>query len=226
MRATENTHVHYSQETRRRPTGIDRLVRALSILLTMTGLTVGIVVVGIALQQRGLFAGDPTAATDVGPGQPGDAAGDSLQAAEPTAVRVPSIDVNAATIPLGLSSDGAIEVPEDFAQTGWWRDGPEPGETGPAVILGHVDSFDGPAVFFELGNLAIGDPIHVDRADGTTVSYVVERIEQHAKDDFPTAAVYGPTDGSELRLVTCGGTFDPDARSYKDNVIVFAVPAA
>lgn len=192
----------------------------------MTGLTVGIVVVGIALYQQGLFTGDPTAATDVGPGSLVGDTGDSLQAAEPTAVRIPSISVNASTLPLGLHADGTIEVPEDFSTTGWWREGPEPGEIGPAVILGHVDSYDGPAVFFELEDLAIGDSIHVDRADGSTVSYVVERIEQHAKNDFPTAAVYGPTDDSELRLVTCGGTFDRDARSYQDNVIVFAVPAA
>ena len=90
------------------------------------------------------------------------------------------------------------------------------------MILGHVDSRRGPAVFFDLDELAPGDAIHVDRRDGTTVSYTVERTEQHAKDAFPTQAVYGPTDHPVLRLVTCGGDFDRDQRSYDDNIIVFA----
>lgn len=209
----------------RQPSTTDRLIRTLSTVLAMTALTVGVLLVGLALFERGLFSAGFDEVSEFGPGLLGDG-GDSAQAADPTAVRIPSIDVNASTIPLGLADDGTIEVPEDFAKTGWWRDGPEPGEIGPAVILGHVDSYDGPAVFFELGNLAIGDPIHIDRADGTTISFVVERIEQHSKDNFPTNAVYGPTDDSVLRLVTCGGTFDRDARSYQDNVIVFATPAA
>jgi len=146
-----------------------------------------------------------------------------LSAPNPIGVRIPTIAVAAETIPLGLRVDGSIEVPEDFDQTGWWADGPEPGEPGPAVILGHVDSVRGPAVFSRLGDLSIGDVVHVDRDDGTTISYVVDRIEQHPKDDFPTDAVYG-RDGEDsvLRLVTCGGQFDRDARSYVDNIIVFA----
>ncbi len=144
------------------------------------------------------------------------------QAPDPTAVRIPTIDVDASTTPLGIRDDGKIEVPEDFQQTGWWKDGPEPGEIGPAVILGHVDSRDGPAVFYELNTLSVGDPIHIDRADGSTVTYVVDRVEQHPKTSFPTEAVYGSTDQSVLRLVTCGGSFDSEARSYRDNIIVFA----
>ena len=144
-------------------------------------------------------------------------------APNPVGVRIPTIAVVAETIPLGLRPDGSIEVPQDFAQTGWWADGPEPGEPGPAVILGHVDSVRGPAVFSRLGDLSIGDVVHVDREDGTSISYRVDRIEQHPKDDFPTEAVYGRGgDESVLRLVTCGGQFDRDARSYVDNVIVFA----
>lgn len=143
-------------------------------------------------------------------------------APNPVGVRIPTIAVMAETIPLDLRADGSIEVPEDYDQTGWWADGPEPGEPGAAVILGHVDSVDGPAVFSRLGDLSIGDVVHVDREDGTSVSYQVDRIEQHPKDHFPTDAVYG-RDGDEsvLRLVTCGGRFDRDARSYVDNVIVF-----
>jgi len=151
---------------------------------------------------------------------------DGSQVAPPTRIRIPAIEVDASMIPLGLRDDGSIEVPSDFAQTGWWVDGPEPGETGPAVVLGHVDSRSGPAVFFDLDRLATGDAIHVDRLDGTTVTYVVDRTEQHAKDTFPTETVYGSTAEPVLRLVTCGGEFDRDRRSYDDNVIVFARLAA
>ncbi len=145
-----------------------------------------------------------------------------VQAADPVAIRIPAIKVNADIIGLGLNDDGTIEVPAEADLTGWWRGGPEPGETGPAVILGHIDSRVGPAVFYRLRDLQPGDLIHVDRKDGTSVSYVVETSEQHAKDDFPTQAVYGPTDDPTLRLITCGGHFDRDVRSYEDNFIVFA----
>lgn len=160
----------------------------------------------------GLAAGSPTD-------------GESSSAAEPRWIRIPAIDVAADTIPLGIRADGAIEVPQDYAKTGWWVDGPEPGEPGPAVVLGHVDSVDGPAIFSRLPDLSIGDAVHIDRTDGTTVSYRVDRIEQHPKDDFPTEAVYGGgEDESVLRLVTCGGEFDRGERSYVDNIIVFASP--
>ena len=145
-----------------------------------------------------------------------------VQAANPSRVRIPAIGVDAPIIPLGLRDDGRIEVPADFDVTGWWVDGPEPGETGPAVILGHVDSRDGPAVFFDLPRLDPGDPILIDRQDGSTVTYLVERVEQHPKDAFPTESVYGPTSEPVLRLVTCGGVFDRTRRSYEDNIIVFA----
>ncbi len=150
------------------------------------------------------------------------ASADGDQVAEPTRIRIPAIGVDASMIPLGLRTDGSIEVPTDFAQTGWWVDGPEPGETGPAVVLGHVDSRSGPAVFFDLDQLAAGDAIHVDRLDGSTVTYLVDRTEQHNKNTFPTESVYGSTAEPVLRLVTCGGSFDRDRRSYDDNVIVFA----
>jgi len=154
--------------------------------------------------------------------------GDGLEqnAPDPIRVRIPAIEVDSSTIPLGLRDDGSIEVPQDFAQTGWWKDGPEPGEAGPSVVLGHIDSTDGPAVFYRLRDLEAGDEIHIDREDDTTVTYVVERAEQHAKDAFPTDDVYGSTSDAVLRLVTCGGEFDSDARSYIDNYIVFASIAA
>ncbi len=144
------------------------------------------------------------------------------QAPRPVAVRIPAIAVDADMVALGLRSDGSIEVPTDYSQTGWWADGPEPGEDGPAVVLGHVDSRSGPAVFHELTDLRPGDEVIIDRIDGSSVTYRVDRVEQHAKDRFPTEAVYGDTADPELRLVTCGGDFDRSARSYRDNIVVFA----
>jgi hypothetical protein len=102
------------------------------------------------------------------------------------------------------------------------------------VIIGHIDSrANGPSVFFDLGRLRAGDHVDVRRADGVTVSYAVTDVRAVAKDAFPTEAVYGATRGSELRLITCGGSFDSTVRSYRDNIVVFAqeippppVPAA
>ena len=145
-----------------------------------------------------------------------------IEAANPVTIRIPSIEVEAPIIGLGLRDDGAIEIPAKTDETGWWRGGPEPGERGPAVILGHVDSWVGPAVFFRLRELKAGDEVYIDREDGTTVTYIVESSESHGKDTFPTDAVYGATEQPTLRLVTCGGDFDFNERSYLDNLIVFA----
>lgn len=149
----------------------------------------------------------------------------SDQAPKPISIRIPAIDVEAPMVALGLRADGSIEVPTDFSQTGWWADGPEPGEPGPAVVLGHVDSRSGPAVFFSLTEVQPGDEVIIDRIDGSSVAYRVDRIEQYPKDRFPTDAVYGDTEDPELRLVTCGGDFDRSARSYRDNIVVFATRA-
>jgi sortase (surface protein transpeptidase) len=140
----------------------------------------------------------------------------------PTRLVVPAIGVDADVIELGVQEDGTMEVPTDFAQTGWFRPGPKPGRVGPAVLAGHVDDRSGPAVFFRLTELQVGDRIEVHGADGELVVFVVTRTEQHPKDAFPTERVYGGTPGPELRLITCGGAFDREARSYRDNVIVYA----
>ncbi|RBY86021.1 class F sortase [Blastococcus sp. TF02A-26] len=126
---------------------------------------------------------------------------------------------------LGLNPDGTVEVPplERDDRAGWYEPGPEPGAVGPAVILGHVDSAEyGPGVFYDLGALTPGDPIEVSRADGTVAVFTVDRVEVHPKDEFPTIEVYGNTPDPQLRLITCGGDFDNSARSYEDNVVVFA----
>ena len=142
--------------------------------------------------------------------------------APPVSVRMPSVGVSSDLQRLGRNADGTIEVPDDWQRAGWFHEGPKPGQVGPAVILGHVDSTAGPAVFYRLRELQPGDEVHVHRADGTTVTFVVERFEWHAKTRFPTHRVYLPTLRPTLRLVTCGGPFDEASGHYRDNLVVFA----
>jgi hypothetical protein len=143
----------------------------------------------------------------------------------PTRVRIPSLGVDSTLAPLGIDAAGALVPPEDFDQAGWFTGGPAPGEVGPAVVAGHVDSWTGPAVFAALAGIAVDDLVVVDRADGTTVRFAVTRVERYSKDDFPTEQVYGPTPAPELRLITCGGAFDRQQGSYRDNVVVYATLA-
>jgi len=143
-------------------------------------------------------------------------------AAPPVRIRIPAIGVSAAVVRLGLNRDGTLQVPADFGVTGWFTGGPAPGETGPAVVAGHIDSRRGPAVFYRLHALRPGDRVAVERADGTTVQFAVEGSAQYPKRAFPTEAVFGPSPDPLLRLITCGGTFDHSRRSYRDNVVVTA----
>jgi sortase (surface protein transpeptidase) len=143
-------------------------------------------------------------------------------AAEPVRLRIPAIGVDTALVPLGVDADGALVPPAAFDRAGWFAGGPNPGDVGPAVLAGHVDSRTGPAVFWRLRDLRPGDEVVVDRADGTAVRFAVTGTARSPKADFPTEAVYGPTPRAELRLVTCGGDFDRSRRSYTDNLVVFA----
>ena len=127
---------------------------------------------------------------------------------------------------LGLQRDGAMEVPPGAYPVGWYDASPTPGQLGPAVLAGHVDWEGEPGAFYGLRELRAGDTVVVDRADGTVATFRVDRVERHAKDDFPTEEVYGDIDHAGLRLITCGGAFDEDAGDYQDNIIVFASFAA
>jgi LPXTG-site transpeptidase (sortase) family protein len=146
--------------------------------------------------------------------------------AAPVAVDIPAIGVSSDLITVGLDPDGALEVPQpgpDYDKAAWFRESPRPGQPGPAVIEGHVDSAEnGPSVFYDLGRLKVGDRAEVAREDGTVVAFEVYDVRVVPKDDFPTLDVYGNTAGPELRLITCGGPFDSAAGSYVDNVVVFA----
>ena len=142
--------------------------------------------------------------------------------ATPTRVEIPSIGVDAPLIRLGLDARGALEVPERFDVAGWWTGGARPGERGPAVIAGHVDSKSGAAVFYALGRLRRGDAVVVHRRDGSRARFVVQGSARYAKDRFPTSRVYGPTRRPALRLITCSGTFDHSSGHYLDNTVVYA----
>jgi hypothetical protein len=144
---------------------------------------------------------------------------------EPTEIRIPRIRLNAKIVAVGLDAAGAIQVPplEQANLAGWYRLGPSPGEAGNAVVVGHVDSYaTGPAVFFEIGTLRAGDVIEIHRKDATVARFMVRSVASYPKSAFPTDLVYGPSDQAGLRLITCGGQFDEGARSYLNNVIVFA----
>ena len=149
-----------------------------------------------------------------------------LPPARPTHVEIPAIGVSSDLLQLGKNADGTVQVPPlaKDSKAGWYRYSPTPGELGPAVLLGHVDSAEyGPGVFFELGALRAGDTVAVTRVDDTVATFRVTRVASYPKDDFPTLAVYGNTDDAELRLITCGGAFDSSARSYLNNIVVYAV---
>ena len=143
----------------------------------------------------------------------------------PRILDIPAIGVHTPLISLGLQPNGTVEVPplDRDAPAGWYKNLATPGEAGPAVILGHVDSArDGPAVFYRLRELQPGDRLSVGRADGSRVRFVVRSVARYSKKNFPTAAVYGPRPGAELRLVTCGGSFDALRGHYRDNIVVYA----
>lgn len=140
----------------------------------------------------------------------------------PQAISIPAIGVRSPLIGLGLNADNTIQVPTDFAVAGWYVYRSIPGQPGPSVIAGHVDSRSGPGVFHRLKDLWLGATIEVQRSDGSVARFTVTGREQVDKDQFPTEQVYGPTSSAELRVITCGGAFNWSTRHYNDNLIVFA----
>jgi len=148
----------------------------------------------------------------------------ALGRSAPVALDIPAIGLHSALMTLGLAPDGRVAVPPlDSPDAGWYEHSPTPGEIGPAVLLGHVDSrATGPGVFYDLRMLTAGDGVRVSRADGSIAEFRVDRVERYPKSAFPTTAVYGDIDHAGLRLITCGGAFDPAAHSYVDDIVVFA----
>ena len=140
----------------------------------------------------------------------------------PVTLSIPAIGVAVAVSELGLNPDGTVQVPTDFQEPGWYQLGPTPGQVGSAVILGHVDSYRGVAVFFNLRSLTAGDPVDVTLADGVVAHFVVTSVAMYPKDQFPAQQVYGSHGYSQLQLVTCGGTFDSQTGHYLSNIVVYS----
>ena len=141
----------------------------------------------------------------------------------PVALTIPSIGVQTSLVDLGLTAAGALQVPSSTAVAGWYTGSPRPGAVGSAVIAGHIDSRTGPGVFYHLSSLRPGDRVYVRRADGTLAAFRVTVVRQYLKDDFPTSVVYGAVPDAELRLITCGGTFDYATGHYLSNTVAYAV---
>lgn len=143
---------------------------------------------------------------------------------KPISVAIPRIDVSSTLVKLGLNADNSLEVPEDYSKAGWYTRGSYPGDNGgpPALIVGHVDNSEGPAVFYDLDQLKIGDEILVTREDGSTAVFVVYDGQQFPKNSLPTEELYADRDDSEIVLITCSGDFDVEAGSYLDNYVVRA----
>lgn len=170
----------------------------------------GMVLVGTHL--RDTPVGATTApATTAPPADPGD----------PLRITIPAIGVDAPLVPVGLEADGAMRTP-DFGHAAWYAPGPRPGAPGPAVVVAHVDSkANGPDVFFRLRELAAGDEVVVHYRT-SAVTFVVTGKEQAPKTALPTKRIWNGATAPVLRLITCGGAFDRAARSYLDNIIVYA----
>ncbi len=148
----------------------------------------------------------------------------TLKRSVPVRIRIPAIGVNAPVMQVGLNADGTVQVPPLAVHNlaGWYKYGPTPGQRGASVILGHVDSVTGLSVFFKLKDLHKGEKIYVKLADGRVATFTIDGLQRTAKTAFPTDAVYGKLKYPGLRLVTCGGAFDPATGHYLENIIVYA----
>jgi Sortase domain len=147
--------------------------------------------------------------------------GEAVGVGSPVSIAIPAVGVDARVVPVGLRADRAMEVPA-VDLVGWYELGPRPGEAGPAVVVGHVDSRSGPAVFSRLGELRRGDRIVVGQQGGAARSFRVERVERHPKTALPVRRIWDHTRHPVLRLITCGGSFDRSTGHYRDNIVVYA----
>ncbi|WIM98715.1 class F sortase [Actinoplanes oblitus] len=210
----------------------DRRAAAFSLLLAMLGAT--ITAIGLRTDDAlppPVLAWEsvpaprplPTSATSRKPGQKQKQK--QLRPSPPDRLDIPAIGVHTPVSAIGLRADGTLDVPplRSDAPAGWYRGSPTPGEPGPAIIVGHVDTArDGAAVFFRLRELKAGDSLSVRRTDRSVARFTVTKVASYPKKAFPSDEVYGTTPGPSLRLITCGGSFDRDRRSYRSNIVVFA----
>jgi hypothetical protein len=162
----------------------------------------------------------------VGPRQQTPAPQAAEHVAPPVSLTIPVLGVRSSLVRLGVTRAGALQVPGSTSVAGWYTGSPPPGAVGSAVIAGHVDSYLGPGVFFRLHLLRPGDRIYVRQADGWVAVFRVSSVSLYTQPRFPRTLVYGPTPTPTLRLITCGGTFDPQTHGYLSNVVVYAVLAS
>ena len=194
-----------------------RVAGVAGVLLIMAGLAT----VGVAISAQ-VHAPQPAKSAAGGIGS---SARLSLPRSLPVSVDIPAIGVTSRLLHLGVNSDGSIQVPSletSAAEAAWYKYSATPGQIGASVIEGHVDSYQGPAVFFRLGALRPGDTVDVRLADGTTAIFRVTGVRQYPKSSYPAKDIYGKTNYAALRLITCGGAFDYATGHYLSSIIVYA----
>ncbi|GGM65259.1 class F sortase [Dactylosporangium sucinum] len=200
-----------------RPDGSWRGTTALALIAT--------VVCGVSLIGTSFAGTAPPYVPTAAGASAGIGAAVTAPASVPVRLAVGAIGVDAPVRNVDVDQVGMLEAPPLATpkEVGWYRRGPTPGEAGNSVLVGHVDTAaTGPAVFYQLGRLKVGDEVSVSRADGSAVSFRVDSVRMFPKTDFPADLVYGPAAKAQLRLVTCGGTFDQRQRSYLANTVVTA----
>lgn len=146
----------------------------------------------------------------------------ALTRSRPVRLTIPAIDVATSVGTLGLQADHQVMVPTSTTTVGWYDGGAAPGQMGSAVILGHVDSYLGPGVFFQLKTLKAGNRINLVLADGAETQFAVTKVVEYSKTSFPDQLVYGAHGIQSLQLVTCGGTFDHATGHYESNIVVYS----
>ena len=188
----------------------------------------GVLLIAAGIATLGVAVGDQVHAPQPArsaAGVTGSARGPWLARSLPVSVEIPSIGVQSKLLHLGLNADGTVQVPSlqtSSDEAAWYKYSATPGQVGSSVIEGHVDSYQGPAVFFRLGALRPGDTIDVTLADGITAVFRVTGVREYAKTRFPAKTIYGATDYAALRLITCGGVFDYATGHYLSSTVVFA----
>jgi sortase (surface protein transpeptidase) len=187
------------------------------VVLVLSGAAVGAVAVGLFIPQTFVHAPTEPLATSTAR-----ATQQVFASSTPTRLVIPDLNLDVEfEAPLALNEDGTVGVPKAYTTVGWYNGSPTPGELGPSVILGHVDSYKGAAVFYNLGKLVPGDTFSVVREDGSEPLFVVEKVERYKQSEFPTLLVYGPIDHPGIRLITCSGTFNKGAQRYSHNLVVY-----
>ncbi|GAA2475408.1 class F sortase [Winogradskya humida] len=214
------------------------LLPALILICTIAGVTAIVRGRSEARPAEPRIAAAPTA-SDTAAAQPGGSApaaattggaaatgvlttGPLMSTSAPTRVSIPALNVTVPVVGLGQQADGSMAVPGDAKTVGWYTKAPTPGALGPAVLAGHVDFKKRPGTFARLSTLKAGDPVTVEREDGSMAMFAVTKVERYPKDKFPSDAVYGAINYAGLRLITCGGDFDSTAGHYEDNIVVYA----